>query len=378
MSLTFTLTGKSNVLAACYFPAVDLSNGDYELGLTDFETYHTISNVNSSNNKKLRKEDEEYPLIRANNNTMKSEIKNLLRRTLNFYNHWALSYEIFEMADILDIGGESIFDDRIGKYEFHTYNPYVNTTFGHSDEIRIPIQQQDLYTLPCESYLYVEGRLTSKEENAERWPKLGINCVAFMFEEIRYELNGSEIDRNRNVGITTLLKSYSTDFTHQMENAVFLHPVFDYDVKKLVTEDGYFNFYVPLLMLFGFREDYKRVVINARHELILIRARNDNNCIVGDAATEPKLELFKIQWRMPHVTLNEVNKLCCVSWRTDDPMVIIDCSRQNESIKSGTVDVRLEFEFKEKVPANTTAYCLIIHDRVIEYSPMSTVVRKIT
>ncbi|KYM95357.1 hypothetical protein ALC62_13997 [Cyphomyrmex costatus] len=55
-----------------------LSDGDYELGLTDFETYHTISNVNSSNNKekKLRKEDEEYPLtIRANNNTMKSEIK---------------------------------------------------------------------------------------------------------------------------------------------------------------------------------------------------------------------------------------------------------------------------------------------------------------
>jgi len=30
--------------------------------------------------------------------------------------------------------------------------------------------------------------------------------------------------------------------------------------------------------------------------------------IVGDPATEPKLE-FKIQWRMPHLTLNEVNKL---------------------------------------------------------------------
>jgi len=50
MSLTFTLTGKSSVLAA-YFPAVDLSDGDYELGLTNFETYHTISNINSWNNK---------------------------------------------------------------------------------------------------------------------------------------------------------------------------------------------------------------------------------------------------------------------------------------------------------------------------------------
>ena len=35
----------------CYFSAVDLSDGDYKLSLTDFETYHMISNVNSLNNK---------------------------------------------------------------------------------------------------------------------------------------------------------------------------------------------------------------------------------------------------------------------------------------------------------------------------------------
>ncbi|KYM94618.1 hypothetical protein ALC62_14751 [Cyphomyrmex costatus] len=71
------------------------------------------------------------------------------------------------MADILNIVGEPIFDDRIVKFEFHTYNPYANTTFGHSDEIRIPIQQQDLYTLPCESFLYIEGTLTVKKKDEE-------------------------------------------------------------------------------------------------------------------------------------------------------------------------------------------------------------------
>ncbi|XP_018405192.1 PREDICTED: uncharacterized protein LOC108781652 [Cyphomyrmex costatus] len=107
---------------------------------------------------------------------------------------------------------------------------------------------------------------------------LGNNCVSFMFEEIRYELNGTEIDRNRNVGITSLLKGYASfsgDFAHYMENAGFPHPVFEETVRRLVAHDEYFNFYVPLFMLFGFCEDYKRV----------------------------------IQWRMPHVTLNEVNKL---------------------------------------------------------------------
>ncbi|XP_029678050.1 uncharacterized protein LOC115244496 [Formica exsecta] len=59
------------------------------------------------------------------------------------------------------------------------------------------------------------------------------------------------------------------------------------------------------------------------------------------------------------------------------PLVVIDCSRQNESIKSATVDVRVEFDCKENIPSNTTAYCLIIHDRVVEYNPLTNVVRRI-
>jgi len=35
-----------------------------------------------------------------------------------------------EMANILNIGGESIFDDRI----VETYNPYTNTMFRHSNK----------------------------------------------------------------------------------------------------------------------------------------------------------------------------------------------------------------------------------------------------
>jgi len=55
----------------------------------------------------------------------------------------------------------------------------------------------------------------------------------------------------------------------------------------------YFNFCVPLYVLVGFCEDYKRVIINA-HKLSLIRERNDSNCLMGDPATEPTLELFKV------------------------------------------------------------------------------------
>jgi len=51
MSLILTLIRKNNVLATTYFPAIDLNDDDYELGLMNFETYNTTSNVSVSNNK---------------------------------------------------------------------------------------------------------------------------------------------------------------------------------------------------------------------------------------------------------------------------------------------------------------------------------------
>ncbi|XP_036144961.1 uncharacterized protein LOC118646369 [Monomorium pharaonis] len=196
--------------------------------------------------------------------------------------------------------------------ETHTYNPSANTTFEHRDEIRIPIQQQDLYTLPSESFLYIEGKLTIKKPAEGSDVTLGNNCIAFMFDEIRYELDGVEIDRNRNVGITSSLKNYvtmSSDRSVIARNAGW---------DPWNPPNGYFNFCVPLNMLLGFCEDYRCVVINAHHELILIRACNDNNCLVGEPAREPEIELFKVQWRMPHVLLNEINCRCCVLSKVDD------------------------------------------------------------
>ena len=60
------------------------------------------------------------------------------------------------------------------------------------------------------------------------------------------------------------------------------------------------------------------------------------------------------------------------------PLAIINCSRQSELLKTGTVDVRLEFESYENFPAGTTAYCLILHDRIVNYLPLSgTVVQRV-
>lgn len=114
-------------------------------------------------------------------------------------------------ADILNIAAKPEFDNRITGIQTHSYNPYANASLDNNDEIRIPIQQQDVIILPTQSYLYMEGKLVEGPKTADATAAdvitLDNNASAFMFDEIRYELNGVEIDKCKNVGITTMLKS---------------------------------------------------------------------------------------------------------------------------------------------------------------------------
>jgi len=41
------------------------------------------------------------------------------------------------------------------------------------------------------------GKINDKRGNDESQTTIGNNCVAFMFDEIRYEFNGVEIDRKK-------------------------------------------------------------------------------------------------------------------------------------------------------------------------------------
>ena len=59
------------------------------------------------------------------------------------------------------------------------------------------------------------------------------------------------------------------------------------------------------------------------------------------------------------------------------PIVYINCSHQRDLLQSGPVTMRIEFETTEAVPAKTTAYCLIIHDKVFTYNPLTKIVKQL-
>ena len=58
------------------------------------------------------------------------------------------------------------------------------------------------------------------------------------------------------------------------------------------------------------------------------------------------------------------------------PIVVVDCSKQSDAIRTSTVDMRIEFELSQNFPANTRAFCLVVHDRIVEYEAGTGLVRR--
>ncbi|KAF0750713.1 Uncharacterized protein FWK35_00014981 [Aphis craccivora] len=59
------------------------------------------------------------------------------------------------------------------------------------------------------------------------------------------------------------------------------------------------------------------------------------------------------------------------------PIVVIDTSKQNDSATASSVDVQLKIEASESLTGVVTAYCLLIHDRIVEYATFTREVRKL-
>ena len=212
--------------------------------------------------------------------------------------------------ETLNVFEELNFDHTIQSKTIRSYNPFDVDKLGQSDVIRIQIQNQDGYTLPCESFLYIQGTVANKANTAIKDKDLINNAFAFLFDEIRYEINSVEIDVTRNVGLTSLVKgllTFSEASRTRLQNSGWLLTP---DTTSTLVKEKHFDVAIPLSSLMGFFEDYQNVLMNSRQELILIRARSDANClkidkIPDDTKELPVITLKTVQWQMPHVKVSD-------------------------------------------------------------------------
>ena len=245
------------------------------------------------------------------------------------------------MNSILRITDPILKDDSIDKYEDIAYEPIVGTNLNApGQDIRLIIETQDIFTHPSESYLIVEGYLVKKEFNPPAVAEydrntalitLTNNGILHLFKRIRYDLSGQEIENIINVGQATTmlgLLKYPDDFSKSKG----LNQLWYKDTNLTATDNnvgfavrrnyilgsntaGTFSFKIPLKSIFGFCEDYDRIVYGLKHNLTLTR-NNDNDAIyrnatdtAGAAMVDGRIVLTKISWFMPHVTPADEDKM---------------------------------------------------------------------
>lgn len=232
-------------------------------------------------------------------------------------------------SNILSIDALAVRDETIIKKEIYQYAPYTSS-FGESDEIRIAIQSKDSYLLPCESYIYLQVACTTNgvqpTSNDISEIKFIKNYASFLFTDARYELNGVEIDRVRNVGLTSTMKLLTASRRSQLDGYHKFSKTFEATSPRGDAVKVY-DVVLPLSVWFGFCDDYRKIILNCKHELILNRSRQSLDCTRGGdalaASAVVKIDVRKIEWKMPHITLSDRVKLNMLNYLSKNRKIII-------------------------------------------------------
>ena len=242
------------------------------------------------------------------------------------------------MNSILRITDPIPSDDSIDRYEEIVYEPFAGTNLNASgQDIRLTIETQDIFTHPSQSFLIIEGRLLKADNNSygnNDLITLTNNGIMHLFKRIRFDLSGQEIENIMNVGQATTmlgLLKYPDDFSKSKG----LNQLWYKDTTDSADDDnsgfllrrsfiirspqpkGSFSFKIPLKHIFGFCEDYDKVVYGLKHNLTLTR-NDDNDAIFKSAAVDGagadvvangKVILSKVSWFMPHVIPADKDKM---------------------------------------------------------------------
>ena len=181
----------------------------------------------------------------------------------------------------LDINESLYFDDDITEVAYYHHYPYSSCSLNYNDDIRFGIEQKNVYIYPSDSYICLKGKI--KNFHAED-VSLDFNGLAYIFSEMTYNLNGIEIERVHDVGTTSgirsiLLRLQDNNIWYNQYGMQIISPAHTNPYVGTIDDKGNFSIELPLQLFFGFAYDYKKPILNARHELILKRDSNDNNVL---------------------------------------------------------------------------------------------------
>ena len=222
-------------------------------------------------------------------------------------------------------------DTSIDEYEYFEYGPIVGANLNNpGGDIRITIETQDIFTHPSESFLHIKGQLTKDDDTLYDGAdviSLTNNGTMYLFKNFKYKLSEIVIEQVQYSGLATtmlgLLKYQDgfsksqgldqlwykdTDTTADLVNNTGFKIRKELIINK-PDPKGTFSFNVPLKHIFGFCEDYDKILYGMKQIFTLSR-NNDNDAIFEvNAAANGKIRLDKISWYMLHVLPSDNDKM---------------------------------------------------------------------
>jgi hypothetical protein len=198
-------------------------------------------------------------------------------------------------------------DFSVEKDYYTAYNAQDIGKYNHSDVIRFRISDQDAMLFPFESYIRIRGKMHSKN-GAINHSYLVNNAFMHLFQEARYLINAGEVSVNRDPAHTSLVRALTT-FTPSDE---VTHKGIGWNTgeKKVGKIPENFEVSLPLKLFFSYIEDVRKITINERIVLELVRSRTDKNCFAHDATQneEPQIDIEDVQWDMKQKQLSDIAK----------------------------------------------------------------------
>lgn len=233
-------------------------------------------------------------------------------------------------SEILNFTEPANIDESIEKYEFHEYEPVARTNLNTAGEIRINIELQDLFTHPAESYLQFEGRLTKVDGTAygnANAVAITNNGLMHLFSQISYFLSNQQVESIYHPGqASTMLGmlKYPDDFakaqglnqlwTKDTASTAVIADNTGFAIRQAYliqkpTAKGRFSFIVPLKHIFGFCDDYDKIVYGLKHTLTLVRKSDDDAIFRANGVDAGKVNVDRISWFMPHIIPADLERM---------------------------------------------------------------------
>jgi len=179
-----------------------------------------------------------------------------------------------------------------------------------------------LFTHTADSYLGFDGKLVKASDDDEYADvdvvTLTKNAMMHLFSNIKYQLSGQEIESVFHPGQATTmlgLLKFPDDFQKSnglnqlwykdsgtdahLQNNIGFGVRQSYIIQK-PDPKGTFSFRVPLKHIFGFCDDYEKVVYGFKHQLTLV-SKGDNDAIFRTGGDAGKVIMTKLSWYVPHV-----------------------------------------------------------------------------